>query len=139
MLHNALFKVRFFFKFHGNPHPLHWNRNLKIVGSALLFFIIFIFCLSGFWVSFPPPQLPKTMLCSYNFRTAQCIYTIIRSKSNNLIEFLKDKTKYGPYTTFAVKNRIFNAIQGFCMRNLNLLHQSKQSLNYINSTLVNYK
>lgn len=139
MLHNALFKVPFFFKLHGNPHPLHLSRNLKIVRSALLFFIIFIFCLSGFQVSFPPPQLPKTMLRSYNFRTAQCIYTIRRSKSNNLKEFLKERTGNGPYTTFAMKNRIFNAIEGFCTRNLNLLHQSKQSLYSINSTLVNYK
>lgn len=104
----------FFFKLHGNPTPLHWNRNLRFVGSALLFFIIIIFRLSGFWVSFPPPQLPETMLRCYNFRTAQYIYTNIRSKSNNLIQSLKDRKRYGYYTTFGVKKkRIFNVMQGF--------------------------
>lgn len=29
---------------------------------------------------------------------------------------------------------IFNARQGFCMRNLNIIHHSKQSLYFINST-----
>lgn len=79
--------------------------------------------------------LPNFQKCtSFLLVSYQYIYTIITSKSNILIQVLKNRTRYKPHASFAVKDMIFNARQGLSVRDLTLLHHSKRSLYYIYST-----
>lgn len=104
-------------------------RILKIIGSAFLFFIFFIFCLSGFWASLSPSPLSKTMLRSSCFWPLNTFKLKLYSESDTVHKIL-----HKVWASFALKDMIFNARQGFCMRNWNILHHSKQSLYFINST-----